>query len=79
MKPVKRMTIPCDLTGVSFETACHDLGVDPGLCTIFAGPWYAERAASMGVGFICVPECLLPAAEAWAVECPTGIVWSEGA
>lgn len=74
--PTKRLSCNVDLTKLSYAAACQQLGIEPGLGTIYGGTNYKEIAGMIGAGFICVPDVLLPGIFAWAVEGPTGVIWS---
>ena len=67
-----------DFNGVTLEESCLLLGVEQGAVTVYGSRHISEVVCHFGVGFIAVPDVLLSSLEAWAVESPNGVVWSDG-
>ena len=47
--------------------------------TVYGSSQLSEVACGLGVGFIAVPEPIMSCLDAWAVQGPGGIAWSDGA
>jgi len=84
MFKVKKMPVRCDLAEIVFTEACSIIGVLPSPlvtlhCSIALMDVAIHLRGKFGVSIILVPsEILVGGCDAWAVNCGTSWVWSEG-